>query len=495
MTDSAIPAETREPDAAAMAAATSSLLGDVALPIATAALLLLALLFGGGTQQGIPSDAVVELASLPVLVIAIAKLSSTGIPRAAFWPLVIGAAALALPLLQLVPLPTWIWTHLPLRQIMAQVYDTAGLSLPAMPLSMNPGGTWRSFASLLPAATIFLATLSLGGGARRTLLALMIVVGLFSVGLDLLQTIGGSDSPLRFYEITNTNRAVGFFANSNHNAAALYCLVPFVAALTIDAIRFRGWRTRAAFTLMLLFLVLDAVGLVLALSRAGLFLWFLAGALSVGLGWTYVQRSMRRRIVLLAVGAALVVLLAMFQFGFVGMMQRMSDNVPGQFRWKLTSITLSEAAKAFPWGTGLASFVPIFQTAEPRTLIDQRYVNHAHNDWAELLLETGLPGVLLLAAFLWWLVSAVRRQAVADGAALSSRDQPIAFAAAIAISLLLLHSLVDYPLRTIAIMAYFAFSCALLLPPAPADEPPGGERPATRPVAARTQAGSTASGS
>ena len=32
--------------------------------------------------------------------------------------------------------------------------------------------------------------------------------------------------------------------------------------------------------------------------------------------------------------------------------------------------------------------------------MDATYVNHAHNDSLELALETGLPGILLLIAFL-----------------------------------------------------------------------------------------------
>ena len=44
-------------------------------------------------------------------------------------------------------------------------------------------------------------------------------------------------------------------------------------------------------------------------------------------------------------------------------------------------------------------------------------------------------------------------------------DWSLARAATIIIALLLAHSFVDYPLRTNAIMAIFAFSCALLIKP------------------------------
>ena len=37
----------------------------------------------------------------------------------------------------------------------------------------------------------------------------------------------GEQSPLRFFEFTNRTEAVGFFANRNHFAALIYCLIVF----------------------------------------------------------------------------------------------------------------------------------------------------------------------------------------------------------------------------------------------------------------------------
>ena len=51
-----------------------------------------------------------------------------------------------------------------------------------------------------------------------------------SMPVDLLQMMGGADSPLRFYAVTNPDRAVGFFANANHHAALLYCAIPFAVS-------------------------------------------------------------------------------------------------------------------------------------------------------------------------------------------------------------------------------------------------------------------------
>ena len=42
-----------------------------------------------------------------------------------------------------------------------------------------------------------------------------------------MQLVGGVDSPLRFYDITDVHRGVGLFANSNHQAAFLYAVIPY----------------------------------------------------------------------------------------------------------------------------------------------------------------------------------------------------------------------------------------------------------------------------
>lgn len=87
------------------------------------------------------------------------------------------------------------------------------------------------------------------------------------------------------------------------------------------------------------------------------------------------------------------------------------------------------------------------------------FVNHAHNDPLEWLLQTGLPGALLMLAFLlWWLrrCSAIWR---AD-----HRDLQ-ALAGTIASAVILAHSPVDYPLRDAAIQAVFAFSLVLMADP------------------------------
>ena len=119
-------------------------------------------------------------------------------------------------------------------------------------------------------------------------------------------------------------------------------------------------------------------------------------------------------------------------------------------------MTMRGVKDYFPWGSGLGSFREVYFLYEDPTAVGGTYVVHAHNDYAELLLETGLAGMLILILFLLWWGTAVRR--VWDSAETGS----FARAASIASAAILAHSLVDFPLRTAAISAAFGMCMALL---------------------------------
>jgi O-antigen ligase len=105
----------------------------------------------------------------------------------------------------------------------------------------------------------------------------------------------------------------------------------------------------------------------------------------------------------------------------------------------------SMVAEFFPAGSGLGSFDAVFRGREPLALLKPTYFNHAHNDWLELALETGVPGLALLGvAVAWWAVASWR--AWRGGA-------PLARLGSAAVAMIMTASIVDYPARTPMIMA------------------------------------------
>jgi len=111
-----------------------------------------------------------------------------------------------------------------------------------------------------------------------------------------------------------------------------------------------------------------------------------------------------------------------------------------------------------PLGSGIGSFDPVYRSVEPLERLDPTFFNQAHNDYLELLLETGWLGGAILLMFFWWYA----KRSLAAWRASSSAHRDLQRAATIAIGAALVHSAVDYPLRTATLSVIFAFCCAIL---------------------------------
>lgn len=441
-----------------------SLYTETSLRVVTAAVLCLALLLGGGTHQGLWSDAIVQLASLLLLGVLLPVLL-----RPAFFThksdvvafvLVIGL----LPLLQLIPLPPAMWTLLPGRGDISAAYGAADMSVPWLPISLDPAATWRSFLALAPPVAVFLATVFSGFRTRRSLSLLIIAAGIVSVLLGLAQLMQGPTSPLRFYPITNPGNSVGFFANRNHYAALLYSVIPFTTAWIVGLLI--GHRIDRIFGLAVAILVYAALilGLGMALSRAGIFLAVVAALASLLLVATHQQRIARHGFIIIG-GAIALGAVSIIQFALFNLLGRFDDDILADYRVTIAHTTI-EAAKAFqPFGSGFGTFVPTYQMFEHIDALEPVFANHAHNDWLELWLEGSWPALAILATFLLWLAFASVRAWQPHHDDARTLDRAIAQAGSIVIVLLLMHSAVDYPLHTTALMTLFAFCCGLLVEP------------------------------
>jgi O-antigen ligase len=127
-----------------------------------------------------------------------------------------------------------------------------------------------------------------------------------------------------------------------------------------------------------------------------------------------------------------------------------------QSREQILATTSKAIADFMPLGSGLGSFVKVYRLYESPDAVTNEYVIHAHNDYVELALELGVAGVILILLFLgWWISQCLAVWRKGEGG-------PWARAASIASAAVLVHSLVDFPLRTAAISAGFAMCLALL---------------------------------
>lgn len=421
--------------------------------------LILTFIAGGGARADIQSLIILRPAAILFCGIGLWSLKWDHVKAHSFLFGMAGAI-FALVLCHLVPLPPSIWGALPGRGILTEVDKMAQLGAVWRPISMVPTATWNAFYALF----IPLAILLLGAQLNKTdlakLLPLFLGFGLLSGLLGLLQTISDPQGPLYFYNVTNNGMAVGFFSNRNHHAIYLACMFPMLATFArvgLDKAR-QGpngkWMVLGVAAFMAPLLLITG-------SRAGL----LAGLLALVAAWlsyrasgesnrTAMKPHQRRQVL---IGAAMIVVLLGLELLLASrsasFSRLLTTDAAEEYRFLVWGPIMSMANSYFPVGSGIGSFVEVFQIDEPSSLLDPTYLNHAHNDWLEVYLTAGLVGVMMLALALWaWLRAAIKLFHKSSGQSSSVR---LARLGIVTLFLLGLTSFADYPLRVPLLSAFF----------------------------------------
>lgn len=473
-----------------------------------------ALVLGGGTRAGFLGDVVIQLLSIPLLVVALIRLQSqaTGLnapplassnqilddvssssparPRSIVYALMFAALLALIPLLQVLPLPPKFWLMLPGRDVIAETFNLIGDPLPWWPISMAPEATWLALASLIPPIAMFLSVLTLTFAQRRQMCFALIAFGVVSVFLGLLQLAQGPQSALRFFEFTNPTEAVGFFANRNHYSALLYVTTLFAAVWAISVLVEASALTKRALlgsrTMLLLAAALTVFAMLviaqtMARSRAGLILSMVALCAILLLALRHAKEAgsassetSKLQVAKIILATASVTIVFSLQFALYRILDRFAVDPMEDARVLFARKTFEIARFYFPFGSGVGTFVPVYQLHEKPADIAHFFANRAHNDVLEAALEAGIFSLALMIVFVVWLARRSWSAWAAPKTDLSSPSQaPIgrsidrSFMRAAALGLLLLaaHSFVDYPLRTSALMVIAAFCCGLLIMP------------------------------
>lgn len=417
-------------------------------------LLLVACFALGGSARG-------EVASLMVLRPLAILLLGFGLwclkfeqVKAHWFLFAMGLAILALPALQLIPMPQVLWSQLPGRNLVMEIDKAAGLGQVWRPLSLTPGATRNAlFAAIVPFAVLVLGV-QLGSEERFRLLPLVLGLGGFSALLGLVQTLGDPNGWLYFYDTTNNGSAVGLFANRNHQALLLAMMLPMLAVLAHGRGLSGGTRQLIALVSGLLLLpfilitgsrsgmIVAAIALLAVPLVVGRTL-HLAGPLpgKAGSGRKPLFGS-RLGLVLLAAG---LVLLTIWLGRGLAWERLLTSEPTDDLRAKILPTLFSMIRVYFPLGSGMGSFEQIYQVHEPDALLSPTYMNHAHNDWLEVLLTGGAASaVLLIIAVAGFLLQSRRAFSVP---AASSASVKYARLGLVMLMLAGLASISDYPLR------------------------------------------------
>ncbi len=426
-----------------------------------AAMLTLATLTGGASFPDTLGQAVVRTGSMLLVAIAIGSTQRFDLRSYRNLGFIL-AAAILIVLLQLVPLPPALWRALPGR-----AWFDIGAGVPAVadawrPAAIVPDGARNAlFALIVPTCTLLLVATVPRRELKLVVPFLVAMVGLSSV-LAAMQFAGSTfDNP---FINERLGFASGLLANRNHQA--LFLAIGIVAALHWATTRpLAPWRVAAGGITVLWFaLMILATG-----SRAGLMLGLVALLAGTVLGISVARRAglrlSRRMAFLVGVAGVLVcvgLVAASLYAGRSASLDRLNDAVIGDdMRIRALPVVLEMVRTYLPLGAGQGGFATLFAVVEPDRLLKPTYFNHAHDDFLELLIESGIPGALLLIAALAWFA---RRTWIVwrhtpDGDTLRGR------LGSIIIALVLLASFTDYPARTPIIMVVLVVAAAWLTVP------------------------------
>jgi O-antigen ligase len=230
----------------------------------------------------------------------------------------------------------------------------------------------------------------------------------------------------------------GPFVNHNHFAGFVELISPLGLAMLLN-----GAVRRDKLPLLILLSVLPIGALALSASRGGITSFLFEFVLLIFL---IRKRGERRRQLLMAGGLALVAGFLALWLGLGWTVERFERLTRGDIsRDRRVSIYRDtwRIVHDHPWtGTGLGTLETVFPRYE--SYYDGLVVDHAHNDYLELLADTGLIGGACMLGF----VALLARRGLSN---LHATDNPVCRSfysgSVVACAGLLLHSMVDFNLH------------------------------------------------
>ncbi len=387
-------------------------------------MLFIALLVGGSSVRGLPTTMIVQVITLLVVPLIMEWARPSGLPRRVSLLLV---AILLLPVLQLLPVGG-------LFPGLAQQDPALGLP-PALAWTMSWQRTAESLLFILPPALLFLALGRFDDSDFNRILPFFYLALLVNIIFAFVQFAARSAEELSPGLLPYVTSA-GFFANQNHFATLMFVAIPLVI-YQFAAIR------RPLLSLVAVALIILACFATRSVAGA----YLSAGCALFSYALILRLRTPTRLLLLLLVAVGMIAL----AFNPGNILEINEDNPLD--RTGIWRTTWAAIVATWPFGAGLGTFDLVFTQFQPASDIRPQFINHAHNEYLELLLEGGVAAAVLLVlylALLAWALFAMPRS-------------PLRLAAFCGIVFMLLHSGVDYPLRTPALALVFAWLHAVLL--------------------------------
>jgi O-antigen ligase len=287
--------------------------------------------------------------------------------------------------------------------------------------------------------------------ARKTFALSVIVFGVLYAFFALAQALTSQGKFFWVYTPRFNGSIYGSYVNHNHYAGLMEMLAPFPVVVSMGHLFSGGKRALMAFSAILM-----ASTIFLSRSRGGMLAFVVEIVLFAAL--TLMQKR-NPRVALGLIAICVLVLGFLIFLGKGEVLGRLGDLGPG-IRLNMTKDCLRMFSHRPIWGWGLGTFPTIYPSY--RSFYTNLFVNEAHNDYAQLLVETGLIGFGLM---LWFLVRLYQRGLPTSRRWEFKWDGTVSLAALLGCTGILFHSFVDFNLQIPANAALFYVLCGLAASP------------------------------
>jgi len=284
---------------------------------------------------------------------------------------------------------------------------------------------------------------------ERSCKILVLTLSVFGSAVALFAICQNLSSTLLIYWLRAPSTAASIFGpyvNHNHYAGLMELLAPVALVLSLSSVLPGGQRVLAAFAAILM-----AGSIVLSLSRGGTLALLFELPVLFYMVSRFQSGTLARIRVLLLVGAILAFI------GFIGSpaMWQHLGHLQDVLRIDILKDSLRMVGQKPILGWGLGTFPDVYPTF--RSFYTAFFINAAHNDYMQLLVETGFVG---FACAIWFVVTLYRSGLREIHNSQQGWRDILRVATLVGCTGTLVHSFFDFNLQVPANAALFYVFCA-----------------------------------
>jgi O-antigen ligase len=353
--------------------------------------------------------------------------------------------------IQIIPLPVQIIKVL--SPSTYHILQELSLESSCKSISFYPFETINEIIKIIIYAMIFFmaASLSRDKDILIKLLSALVICGFILTIFAIIQKVTWNGKIYWFRELTRGGNPFGPWVNSNHFANFMGMIVPLGLGLSLFS------DTVEKKFLYIFFSLFIAIGIFFTLSRAAIVSFIVSTVfffMYSGLRGSGKKTILYPGVFFLILGGELL------YFGIGPVLKIFAKtDFSTEGRFIVWSGTFEAIKDYFFWGTGLGTFQYVFPLYCPEELSNRRIYFDAHNDYIQLMLETGLMGSILVSVFIFTIILI--------GLKYSPKRRYLPFIASLLASMLfmLLHSIFEFnfqmPANTLLFSALAGFVVAL----------------------------------